>query len=83
LKETLATDKRCFFCSMVRTRGTNFAQTRRLGTYPKICQPLQKFHALLIAYLKKLMLSHVSQNHRLFFDGRPDRRSSSTNFGLL
>lgn len=34
-----------------------------LGTYRKICQPLQKFHALLIAYLHELIIACVSQKH--------------------
>jgi len=30
-----------------------------------ICQPLQKFHALLIAYLQALIIAQVPQNHHL------------------
>jgi hypothetical protein len=34
-----------------------------LGTYRKVCQPLQKFHALLIVTWHKLILARVLQNH--------------------
>jgi hypothetical protein len=40
--------------------------SERLGTRCKVCQPQQKYHGLLIAYLHKVMHAHVSQNHYFF-----------------
>jgi hypothetical protein len=60
-------DMQCSLRPTVMTRGTNFAETRRvfkrLATYRMICQPLQKYNSLLIAYLHELILAHVLQNH--------------------
>ena len=69
----MVTHMQCSLRSIVMTRATNFAETLRvfkplskwLATYRMICQPLQKYHALLIAYLYELIVAHVLQNHHL------------------
>jgi hypothetical protein len=62
--------------------GRNYAETRRmfkssvkrLSTYCNVSQPLQKFHALLIATRTRVIVSF------LLVDGFPDGGSSSTEF---
>jgi len=79
-------------CLIVTTRGTNFAESRRVFRssvktawhVPSIRQPPQKFHALLIAYLHVLIspTSAIKSSFTLT-DSRPERGWSSTEVRLF